>query len=110
MQVIKLSNEKEGQAEFYRFECNSENKALGKELNIKTVPTFIFYKAGEEVARCVLLTAYLHCEQHPACHVFVKPLGPTAKYSRLLFYVSLRCNRMSGAKLETLKNLVEEHV
>lgn len=67
-QVVKLMLEKEGQAQFFRFECNSQNKAIGKELEIKSVPTFILYKGGEQVAR------------------------------------------MSGAKLEKLKNLVEQNI
>lgn len=35
---------------FVQFNCNKENKSIGKELNIKVAPTFFLYKQGEKVA------------------------------------------------------------
>jgi thioredoxin 1 len=40
-----------GQVSFRKFEASKENAPIGKELNIKSVPTFIVYKDGEEKAR-----------------------------------------------------------
>lgn len=39
------------QVTFYKFNCNKANKELGTKLEIKVAPTFILYKAGEEVKR-----------------------------------------------------------
>ena len=35
---------------FVKFNCNAANKEIGKAVNIRTVPTFILYKNGAQVA------------------------------------------------------------
>lgn len=36
--------------EIVKFNCNQENKVLGKELGIRVAPTFHLYKGGEKLA------------------------------------------------------------
>lgn len=50
-QLVAMKGELEGEVTFYKFNCNKANKELGTKLEIKVAPTFILYKAGEEVKR-----------------------------------------------------------
>lgn len=48
--VVQLSETYANVAVFAKLDCNQENKALAKELGVKTVPTFKVFKNGEVVA------------------------------------------------------------
>lgn len=47
------AEELEGQVSFRKFEASKKNAPVGKELGIKSVPTLIVYKDGEEIGRIV---------------------------------------------------------
>lgn len=47
------AEELQGKASFRKFEASKKNAPVGKELGIKSVPTLIVYKDGEEVGRIV---------------------------------------------------------
>lgn len=47
------AEELEGTVSFRKFEASKKNAPVGKELGIKSVPTLIVYKDGEEVGRIV---------------------------------------------------------
>lgn len=47
------SEELSGKVNFRKFECSKENAPVGKEVQVKSVPTFIVYKGSEEVGRVV---------------------------------------------------------
>lgn len=47
------AEELEGRVYFRKFEASKENAPIGKELQIKSVPTLIVYKNGEEIGRVV---------------------------------------------------------
>ncbi len=47
------SEELAGKVNFRKFECSKENAAVGKAVQVKSVPTFIVYKGNEEVGRVV---------------------------------------------------------
>lgn len=47
--LIQWSEEMKG-VKFVKFNCNKQNKDLGKALGIKVAPTFFLYKNGDQVA------------------------------------------------------------
>lgn len=47
------AEELQGKVSFRKFEASKKNAPVGKELGIKSVPTLIVYKDGEEVGRIV---------------------------------------------------------
>lgn len=51
--LCEWAEELRGKVNFRKFECSKENAPVGKELQVKSVPTFIVYKGGEEVGRVV---------------------------------------------------------
>lgn len=47
------ADELAGKVNFRKFEASKENAAVGKAVQVKSVPTFIVYKNGEEAGRVV---------------------------------------------------------
>ncbi len=48
-QLVEL-NAQDADVDLVKFNCNKENKDLGKALGIKVAPTFHLYKGGSKVA------------------------------------------------------------
>lgn len=48
--LVEFSQARGGKMIGAKFECNAKNKDLGKELEVRSVPTFQLYKNGEKVA------------------------------------------------------------
>lgn len=48
--VIMQDQFKDKGVRFVKFNCNEQNKSLGKKLDIRVAPTFFLYKNGEKVA------------------------------------------------------------
>jgi len=48
--LAAMSAARGGKMVAVKFECNAANKDVGKEVGIKSVPTFQLYKSGEKVA------------------------------------------------------------
>ena len=47
--LVQLAQDLEGKAHIVKFNCNKENKELGRKLDIKVAPTFHLYKNSNKV-------------------------------------------------------------
>ena len=47
--LVQMAGELKDSVKMVKFNCNKENKQLGKELGIRVAPTFHLYKKGNKV-------------------------------------------------------------
>ena len=55
--LVQMAGELQDKVNMVKFNCNKDNKEMGKELGIRVAPTFHLYKKGEKVCaqRCLLM-------------------------------------------------------
>lgn len=51
--ILEMQEKYSGKVKFVKLDCNQENKPLAKELGVRVVPTFFFFKGGEQIGSVV---------------------------------------------------------